>query len=143
MAIRAQNTDIFWCTSTSHTTSAAALIDGVVDWSAPSGAANIIDITDLKSIAKEKMVGIRDEGELSLTLIYNATDAAQQSMISCRSSQEERAWIVRLYEGTTVLQWYRSHGYVSQFAISGAVDDKIMANAVIMISGPVTFISTP
>jgi len=43
-------------------------IPNVVSFQGPGGQASVIDVTNLASTAKEKRVGLRDEGQLSLSL---------------------------------------------------------------------------
>ncbi len=68
MAFESQGTEFFWSATTAATTAAARLVGDVTDFSGPGGQASVIDITNLNSTAKEKLVGLRDEGQVSLSL---------------------------------------------------------------------------
>ena len=46
-------------------------IPNVVSFQGPGGQASVIDVTNLASTSKEKRVGLRDEGQLSLTSIQD------------------------------------------------------------------------
>ena len=69
MAFEAQGTEFFWSTNTTvASTSTSCMIGEITDFSGPGGQAAVIDVTNLNSTAKEKLVGLRDEGQLSLSL---------------------------------------------------------------------------
>jgi len=112
-------------------------IGEVTDFTGPGGAAAVIDITHLGSTAKEKMVGLRDEGQLSMTMNFVATDVGQIAFISDRASRTKRTYVLKFNDAAT--HGCDFQGYAMQFSIAGAVDNKITANAVIEISGAVTY----
>lgn len=118
-----------------------SLIGEITDFTGPGGAAAVIDITHLQSTAKEKLVGLRDEGQLSMTLNYNGTDIGQTGLVSDREQTVRNLFDMILTDTTwnssnmpTRKSWF---GYCLQYSVSGAVDDKFGANAVIEIDGPV------
>ena len=44
------------------------------------GSASVIDVTDLDSDAKEKMIGLADEGQVTLSLNYMPADPGQVAL---------------------------------------------------------------
>ena len=54
------------------------VIPNVVSFQGPGGQAAVIDVTNLASASKEKRVGLRDEGQLTLTMHYNPDDLIHQ-----------------------------------------------------------------
>ena len=85
MAIEAQGSKLFWSASTAAST--AVQVGGFMGFNGPSGSAAVIDITTLGSTAKEKLMGLPDEGQLSGDLLYLSTDAGQIALIADRASR--------------------------------------------------------
>ena len=115
----------------------------ITDFTGPGGAAAIIDITHLGSTAKEKLPGLRDEGQLSMTLNFNATDTGQTGLRTDRAGRVKNHYDIIFKD----CEWTASalpsmayfFAYCMQFSITGAVDDKVGANAVLEITGPVEY----
>jgi len=102
------------------------------------GSASVIDTTHLKSIAKEKKVGLADEGQLSLEMNYVPTDAGQIALKTSRASQSEIDIKIELSDGTTTGTTWEFKAYVLSFGKSGGVDDVVKASASLEISGAIT-----
>ena len=143
MAFEAQGTEFYWSTSTAASTGAANLIGEVTDFSGPGGQASIIDVTHLNSTAKEKLVGLRDEGQVSMTLNLSFSDAGQIALRADRASRSRRKCVIKFNDNTTDAAKTKAifDGYCMGFSITGAVDNKVSANAVIEITGAVTYSS--
>jgi len=138
MAIESQGTKLFWSSSTAASTSAdTALIGEVTDFTGPGGQAAVIDVTNLLSTAKEKLIGLRDEGQLSMTLNFSATDKAQENLRVDRAARTKKRVTMKFVDTNTAIAIFK--GYCLSYSISGAVDNKITANAVIEITGAVTY----
>jgi len=135
MAMETQGCKFFWSASTAQST--AQKVGEVTDFSGPGGAAAVIDITHLESTAKEKLIGLRDEGQLSLTLNYNATDTGQIALIADRASRSKRKALLKFTDDATHCAVFDA--YCQQFSVAGAKDDKITANTVLEITGAVNF----
>lgn len=143
MAFEAQGTEFYWSTSTAASTGAGSLVGQVTDFSGPGGQANIIDVTHLNSTAKEKLVGLRDEGQLTMSLNLSFSDAAQIALRADRASRTMRKCVIKFNDNTTDAAKTKAifDGYCLGFSVSGAVDNKVSANAVIEITGAVTYSS--
>jgi hypothetical protein len=135
MAIESQGSKFFWSATTSLST--AVQVNEVTDFNGPGGAAAIIDISQLQSTAKEKLIGLRDEGQLSLTLNYNATDAGQVALIADRATRSRRKALIKLNDSVTHAIAFDA--FCMQFAVQGAVDNKIVANAALEITGALAY----
>jgi len=135
MAIETQGCKFFWSTSTAQST--AQEVGEVVDFGGPGGAAGVIDVTHLQSTAKEKMIGLRDEGQFTMTLNYNPTNTGQIALVSDRASRTKRKALLKFSDTATSCAVF--DGYCLQFSVNGAADDKIVANAAIEITGAVTY----
>lgn len=135
MAIEAQGTGVFWSTSTSQSTAQA--VGGVMGFSGPSGSAAVIDITTLQSTAKEKQMGLPDEGQISFDVVYLSTDVGQTALRNDRKSRTKRVVTLQLNDATT--QTVYADAYCTGFSITGAVDDIVKASVTLELTGPLTF----
>ena len=137
MANEAQGLIVCFSTTSANTTATAAAIEEVNSVNGPSGSANVIDVTHLRSAAKEKLIGLRDEGQLSIDLNYIATAANQIKLRDARANRTESNVALMFNDvGRTMAAM---KGYVSGFAITGAVDSKITGTVTIEITGAVTW----
>jgi len=138
MAIESQGITFFWSSNgTTRSTAAGSIIGEITDFSGPGGQAAVIDITSLESTAKEKLIGLRDEGQLSISLNCNTTQAGQALLIADRAARTKKRWVIKFGDETS--NEAVGEGYCLGYSISGAVDNKVSANAVIEIDGPVTY----
>jgi hypothetical protein len=143
MAFEAQGTEFYWSATTAASTGAAVLVGEVTDFSGPGGQAAIIDVTNLNSTAKEKLVGLRDEGQVSISLNLSFSDAGQIALRADRASRSKKKCVIKFNDSTTDAARTKAtfDGYCMGFSITGSVDNKVGANAVIEITGGVTYSS--
>lgn len=111
-------------------------IPEVKSFNGPGGSASVIDVTDLASTAKEKRMGLQDEGQLSLTLNYIPDNAVHMGLRSDRANQTLRNFRI-VFTDTGDTQWDFA-GFVTGFTVSGGVDNVVEANVTIEISGAIT-----
>jgi predicted secreted protein len=138
MAIQAQGSIFYWSSSTTPTTNNA--IGEVKSFSGPSGSAGIIDITHLGSTAKEKLIGLRDEGQITFECnLMTSAAAGQQLMRGDRATRSQRAWSIILADSTTSPTRLNGVGYCTGFSVSGGVDDVVKASITVEIDGAVSW----
>lgn len=137
MALESQGITIFFSTNTVASTAAAAAIEEVNSFTGPSGAAGIIDVTHLLSTAKEKLVGLRDEGQVSLDINFIATGAVQTKLRESRAARTKGNLGIAFSDTAKTIAKMKC--YVSGFSITGSVDNKLAGAVTIEITGPVTW----
>lgn len=135
MAINTQGCVLYWSTTTTLSTNIQ--IGNVVGFNGPSGNANVIDVSHLGSTAKEKLIGLRDEGQIGLDCLFSPSDTGQTKLRECRANRTQGNWAIKMTD--TAITMLNGHGYCSGFAITGAVDQVVKANITIEISGAVTY----
>ena len=109
----------------------------VVSFTGPGGSATVIDATHLASTAREKLMGLPDEGQFSMELNLVPSDAQQIALKDDRVNRTKRNFQLLLTDvGPTTLSFA---GFVLEFSISGGVDDKITATITIEITDVVTW----
>lgn len=106
-------------------------VGDVVDFDGPGGSAAVIDVTNLASTAREKLLGIPDEGQLSVTLNWDISDAGQLAARAAHENQTLKTFRLTYSDGT--IQTFS--GYVMSFPSSGGVDAKVVGNMTIEITG--------
>ncbi len=143
MAHESQGTVLYLSSdgTTVASTADANAIGSVVGFNGPTGSANIIDITNLGSTAKEKMVGLPDEGQFSFDMTLDTGNAVQTRLRAARAARTKKKVVIKLNDSTDDKTKTKIlfDGYVTGFSITGAVDDFIKANAQIEITGPCTW----
>jgi hypothetical protein len=128
-----------------HMTSA---IDGTLDASTKVGevssigtleqTANIIEYNAYGNPHKQKLVGQKDSGTLSITINWIAGDTGHTALKAKYDSGAEQTFAVKWISGNenAVAQFV---GYVSSFSIDTPVEDVVSANIEIAIDGAVSF----
>jgi len=101
------------------------------------GSASEIDVTNLSSSGKEFLMGLKDEGEVSVTLNLDTGDTQQTALRTARDNSTLKNFQLELTDsGPTTLSFA---AYVKTFNIGLAVDDKISLETSLRISGAVTW----
>jgi hypothetical protein len=118
-------------------------IGEVVSINALTGAAAVIDVTNLQSTAKEKMMGLRDEGQVTFDMFMNATATAQQGLFDDMKDRKKTRFHIALTDGTgaekpTVIAF---GGYVMSAPITAAADNAIKRNVTIEIASAVDWLA--
>ena len=113
-------------------------IGSVISFSGPGGAAQILDSTNLSSTAKGKMMGLPDEGELTLECHLDNTDITGQiAARSARSSQTLKYFKLTFADSPATYGTFQ--GYVTNYTVSGGVDALTMLSITIAIDGAITW----
>lgn len=133
MAFNAQGTLIEVETATPNTFVA---VNGVRTFSGPGGQANVIDATTLQSTGKEKLLGLKDEGQFSLACTYLPTDPGQLRLQAVRASGLATDFRVTFSDADETELTFS--GFCQGFSISGGVDELTAADITIEITGSVT-----
>ncbi len=111
-------------------------IGEVVSHDGPGGSAAVYETTHLQSTAKEKKIGLPDEGQLTLAVNWClATDLGQQEASDARKARTEKNFKLTFSDDSTA----SFSGYVLGLSASGAVDDKVSGSITIEITGAVTW----
>lgn len=112
-------------------------IGEVVSIDGPGGEAAIIDATHLQSTAKEKLIGLPDEGRVSLGCNLVPGDAGQIQLRNDRLNATRRNYKITLTDSPATNLAFAA--YCMGFKVNGAVDDKISATIELEVTGAVTW----
>lgn len=111
----------------------------------PGGASNTLDTTTLSSVAMEFVPGLKDNGEVGMSLNFVPGDQAQQQMLDDQENQRMAIYKITYSDkrptgGTTAT----FNGYVTNFSPSIGVNALSTADATIRVTGGVTWVyATP
>jgi predicted secreted protein len=111
-------------------------VSEVVKIGGPSGSASIIDVTHLTSTAREKVLGLADEGQITLDLNYIPNDTQQANLRTDRANKSLRNFQIVI---PTPAQTISFAAYVTGFSLDFAVDAKVACSITLEITGAVTF----
>jgi predicted secreted protein len=132
-AIRTQKTTVTYSTVTPPTTFSP--LGEIISFDGPGGKASIIDITNLASIAKEKLPGLPDEGQFSMVCNYSGDDVGQAALHAARTAQTLTHFKVT-FTDTSIAAF---DAYVMEYKISGKADSKVEVAITLEITGLVTW----
>lgn len=108
----------------------------VVSISGPDGSASEIDVTALDSTAKEFLMGLPDEGNVTFEVIHDPSDTQHDQLRTARAAQTESHFSIRLSDSPQTQ--YNFNGYIVGFAMSLGTDDAVKASYTVRITGSVT-----
>ena len=110
-------------------------VGNVQDFSPDGGTANVIDVSNLDSTAKEKRQGLQDMGNYSLTYDTDDTDAGQLRLIAARTAQAVVVFKQVYPGGLKIRAW---QGFVQKVTepVAG-VDEVLRSSATIVVTGPI------
>ncbi|MEH6477726.1 MAG: phage tail tube protein [Sneathiella sp.] len=107
---------------------------GITSVEGPDGEASDIDVTTLKSTAKEYLTGLPDEGNLSLSGFHKSTDPGQDMARAAKVSRATHDFRVTYSDATTI----SFEGGVKSATRSAGVDGALEATFNIKINGAIT-----
>ena len=115
-------------------------IPDVMSISGPDGSASEIDVTALDSTAKEWLMGLPDEGTVSLELIWGGetSNTQQVALRSARAAQSIKHFQIKLTDSPQ--STYDFQAYVTGWSLSAGVDDAVKSNVTLRITGAVSVV---
>lgn len=113
-----------------------ATIPEVKTFNGPGGSASVIDVTSLQSTAKEKRMGLQDEGQLTFTINYVPGDTVHAGLRADRANMTQRNFKITFTDDPATVWTFAA--YVTGFAISGSVDGVVEASVTLEITGSIT-----
>jgi len=141
MALESQGTRFFWTAATAGATvgavSTAQKIGEITDFGGPGGAAAVIDVSHLESTAVEKLIGLPDEGQFTMSVNYDPTDAGQIALKTDRAARQRRAGVIKFNDAATNAAKFDA--YCQNFSVTGAVNGKVQAQISLEITGAVSW----
>jgi hypothetical protein len=111
-------------------------IPEIVDISGPGGQANEIDVTDLSSTSKEFRMGLQDEGQITLQMMFIPGNTIHAQLRTDKANQTLRPFKL-LFTDSPQTTWSFS-AYVLGLEISNAVDEVTRATCTLRVSGSIT-----
>lgn len=134
-SIESQGTVIAY--SSGGSPSSFSNIGNIVGFNGPGGSASVIDTSNLDSTAREKRMGLPDEGQFSLDLNLDPDNTAHIALRNARRDRTRLEFRMTLTDtGSSIVQFF---GYVLNFTVSGAVDAIVKAAITIEIDGQVSW----
>ena len=117
-------------------------IGQVVSFNGPNISVPVIDVTNLTSTAKEKLAGVYEGGQVSLSVVLDneASNAnIHTELRNDMTARTKRAFDIRFTETATIVGSIFFKGYVSGFSPTGSVDNALMADITFAVSTGVYF----
>ena len=102
----------------------------------PSGAAPIIDVSNLSSTYREKRTGLPDNGDVTATVQYDPADTGQTRVETLRAGSLSGNFQIVL-SNSPATTWSFA-GYVSEFSKTIGIDEVVEASITVNIDGAIT-----
>ncbi|MDX1388469.1 MAG: phage tail tube protein [Acidobacteriota bacterium] len=101
----------------------------------PTGSATVLDASDLDSTAREKKMGLFDEGQISVEGNWTGADTYQDQMRTDRANKTQRNFQIAFANGDIA----DFAGFVLTFDVAAGVDELLTFASTIEITGAVTW----
>lgn len=111
-------------------------IPEIKSFSGPGGSASVRDVSDLNSTAKEKKMGLADEGQLQITINYIPDNTVHAALRADRAARSKVPFKL-VFTDTGATEW-TFDAFVTGFSISGSVDGDVEAQVTLEITGAIT-----
>ena len=113
-------------------------------FSGPGGQANIIDATTLESLGKEKVMGLQDEGQLTLEMNFVPGNQGQKDLLADRAAGLKKKFKITFSDvitsGSAAGTTATFDAFVIGFTVSGGVDALTSAQVTLEITGAVAWV---
>lgn len=107
----------------------------VTGFSGPDGSASEIEVTHLLSDAKEFIMGLPDEGSITLNINYLPSDSSHQELHKARAARTlENFRLTFSDDAASVLTF---SACVMSISVSGQRDDAVTAQVTLRITGAI------
>lgn len=110
-------------------------------FSGPGGSAAVIDATTLLSTGKEKVMGLMDEGQLTLEMSFVPGDTGQQALLADRAAQLRKNFKITFSDANNATATFAA--FVMGFTIGGGVDALTTATVTLEVTGAVVWDFNP
>lgn len=100
------------------------------------GTSAEIDVTHMRSTAKEYLIGLPDSGTFSMEVNTIFGDTGQDEFRTARRARTSRNFRVTLPDDSTTVLKFK--GFPMTSPVSGGVDQKLATTMTVRITGPVT-----
>lgn len=108
----------------------------VMNISGPGGSGQVIDVTDLDSSAREKVMGLPDEGQVTFDINFIADDTQHLALHTARANQTLKPFKLTFTDDSAT-EW-TFNGYVINFTVNNAVDEVTKASITLEVTGAIT-----
>jgi predicted secreted protein len=132
-ALTAQGTVLNYNSGT-PTTPTWAQVTNLTDVSGFNGAANVIDVTNLSSTAKEKRLGLQDWGQVTLAIDTNLKEVSHSALLAAKKAGSVMMFQLVLADQSQIA----FSAYVKDFPISAKVDQVVTGSVNLEVTGDIT-----
>lgn len=102
----------------------------------PGGQANEIDVTDLSSTGREKLLGIQDEGDITVEINYLPGNTTHAQLRSDKAAGTKRNYRITFTDSPATTWTFEA--LVKGFAVSNSVDEVNRTSVILAVSGSIT-----
>ena len=100
------------------------------------GSAQVIDVSTLASTRREKIMGLPDEGQITVGLNYDPADSQQSTLETARNDRALTNFQIELSDSPATV--FSFSGYVLSFSVDAGIDTVVSGQVTVEITGAVT-----
>jgi hypothetical protein len=112
-------------------------VANITDFQGPGGQGTVIDASNLDSVAREKLMGLFDEGQFSCNVNLDPDDTVHKAVRTARRNKTLCEFKLTLTDTSPTIGYF--FGYVTGFSHAGGVDALLKAAVTIEIDGEVNW----
>jgi hypothetical protein len=135
-ALESQGTILYLGGSAGSSPADFTEIEEVISITGPSGTANVIDVSDLRSSRREKRAGLADNGNISFEIFYIPTNTQHAALRTMYGTRVGRQFQIEFTDSPATV--WQFEGYVTGFSASTSVDNVWKATITVEINGDIT-----
>ena len=109
----------------------------IESFAGPDGTASEIPTSDLDSTAHEFLMGLPDEGSVTLEIFFDPDQATHTTLRDNRAARSLDSYQITFTDATPTTGTFNA--YVTGFSIRVATDEAVRATVTLRISGAITW----
>lgn len=114
-------------------------VTGITSYDNPGSTQAEIDVTDSQSVAKEFILDIPDNGQISFNYNVDHEDAGQDKIRTAKAASAQLRWTLTFSDETTLI-W---NGYCTSMSGNGSNGDAVRGTIVSRVNGAFSGTSLP
>jgi hypothetical protein len=113
-------------------------VGNVTDIGGPGGSATVIDVSNLDSVAREKLMGLFDEGQVTIKINLDPDDTVHKAVRTARRNKTLCEFKLTLTDSSPTTGVF--FGYVTGFTHALGVDKATTVDITVEVDGEINWV---
>jgi hypothetical protein len=135
MALNSQGSSILH--DSGNSPHAYAAIEAVKSITGPQGTANLIDVSNLASTAKEYLAGLSDSGQITLACLFTGGNEQMDLRRMFINTADAEAFMIKIPTSSakTTFHTFGFNAVVLKWDLTESVDAAVLLNVTLQVTG--------